>query len=117
MKTVTRRIDSLNINVDFIVGTNAQENHDIIDAADPEDIWFHVAGYPSCHVISKIPQDLVLEKNDILKIAKQGAVVCKELSGLKKNKDVKIDWTRIKYVTKLDKPGSVSITNQKQMII
>lgn len=117
MKTISRRIDSLNINVEFIVGTNAQENHDIIDAADPEDIWFHVSGYPSCHVISKIPQDITLDKNDILKIAKQGAVVCKELSGFKKQKDVKIDWTRIKYVTKLEKPGSVSITNQKQMII
>jgi predicted ribosome quality control (RQC) complex YloA/Tae2 family protein len=117
MKTVTRHIDSLNIDVDFVVGGNAQENHDIIDDADPEDIWFHVSGHPSCHVISKIPADAVVDKNGILKIAKQGAVVCKELSGLKKQKDVKIDWTRIKYVTKLDKPGSVSITNQKQMVI
>lgn len=117
MKTVTRHIDSLNIDVEFVVGGNAQENHDIIDDADPDDLWFHVSGHPSCHVISKVPAGTTIDKNGILKIAKQGAVVCKELSGLKKQKDVKIDWTRIKYVTKLEKPGSVSITNQKTMVI
>jgi predicted ribosome quality control (RQC) complex YloA/Tae2 family protein len=117
MKTVTRRIDCLNANVDFIVGGNAQENHDIIDAADPEDFWFHVAGYASCHVISKIPPELKPDKNELLKIIKQGAVVCKELSGLKKNKNVEIDYTRIKYVTKTERPGGVTITNAKIMVI
>lgn len=117
MKTVTRHIDSLGIDVEFVVGGNAQENHDIIDDASPDDLWFHVSGHPSCHVISKVPADVVVDKNGILKIAKQGAVVCKELSGLKKQKDVTIDWTRIKYVTKLEKLGSVTITNQKQFVI
>ena len=117
MRTISRHIDCLKINVDFVVGTNAQENHDIIDAADPEDLWFHISGHPSCHVISKIPPGIEIDKKELQKIAKQGAVVCKEMSGFKKEKNVKIDYTAIKHVTKGEKPGSVYITNGKQIII
>ena len=117
MKSISRFIDSLGINIEFIIGGNAQENHDIIDAADPEDLWFHISGHPSCHVISKIPPGIDIDKKELQKIAKQGAVVCKEMSGFKKEKNVKIDYTAIKYVTKGEKPGSVNITNGKQIII
>jgi len=117
MRTISRHIDCLKINVDFVVGTNAQENHDIIDAADPEDLWFHISGHPSCHVISKIPPGIDIDKKELQKIAKQGALVCKEMSGFKKEKNVKIDYTAIKHVTKGEKPGSVYITNGKQIII
>lgn len=117
MKTVTRHIDCLGINVDFIVGGNAQENHDIIDAADPDDLWFHVAGVPSCHVISKIPKGTLIDSKELRKVAKQGAVVCKEMSGCKKIKNVTIDWTKIKYVSKTDTAGSVSITNARQVVV
>jgi predicted ribosome quality control (RQC) complex YloA/Tae2 family protein len=117
MRTITRYIECLKINVDFVVGTNAKENHDIIDAANPEDLWFHISEHPSCHVISKIQPGIEIDKKEMQKIAKQGAVVCKEMSGLKKEKNVKIDYTAIKYVTKGEKPGSVNITNAKQIII
>jgi predicted ribosome quality control (RQC) complex YloA/Tae2 family protein len=117
MKTITKFIDCLKLNIDFIIGSNAQDNHNIIDDADPEDIWFHISDRPSCHVICKIPTDVEINKKALLKIVKQGAVVCKENSGYNKEKNVEIDYTFIKNVTKLDKPGAVTIINAKKIII
>jgi predicted ribosome quality control (RQC) complex YloA/Tae2 family protein len=117
MKIITKNIES--IEIEYKVGTNAQENHDIIDEADPQDLWFHISGCASCHVICKIPDiiDQTNNKKILQKIAKQGAVVCKENSKYKSYKNVKIDYTRIKYVTKKEIPGSVVITNSKSVFI
>ena len=119
MKTFIRHIDYIKTDVEFVVGGNAQENHDIIDAADPIDLWFHIAGESSCHVIAKVAKvaNIILDKKALQKIAKQGAVICKESSNYKKQKNVEIDYTRIEYVTKLETPGKVQITNVKKMII
>jgi predicted ribosome quality control (RQC) complex YloA/Tae2 family protein len=116
MKIVTKHIDCIDMDIEYKVGTYAQENHDIIDAADPEDLWFHISGCSSCHVICKIPEN-TNNKKILQKIAKQGSVICKENSKYKSYKNVKIDYTKIKYVTKLEKPGSVIITNSKHVFI
>jgi len=115
MKTIAREMDFGQI--DFLVGQNAQENHDLIDAADEEDLWFHVSEHPSCHVIGKIPEGVDLDKSELKKIVKQGAIICKSFSKFKSDKNVKIDYTRVKNVTKLKTPGSVSITDAKCVII
>ena len=115
MKTVTREMAFGKI--DFLVGQNAQENHDLIDAAEENDLWFHISGHASCHVIGKIPEGLDLDKSDIMKVVKQGAVICKSFSKFKSDKNVKIDYTKIKNVTKLETPGSVSIINSKCITI
>jgi hypothetical protein len=117
MKIVTKHIDC--IEIEYKIGTSAKENHDIIDAAEPEDIWFHISGCSSCHVICKIP-DIIENTNNkkiLHKIMVQGAVVCKANSKYKSYKNVKIDYTKIKYVTKREIPGSVTITNAKSIFI
>jgi len=115
MKTIMREMDFGQI--DFLVGQNAQENHDLIDGAFEQDLWFHVSGNPSCHVIGKMPQDVDLDKSDITKIVKQGAIICKSFSKFKSDKNIKIDYAHVKNVTKLKIKGSVSITNAKYIII
>jgi predicted ribosome quality control (RQC) complex YloA/Tae2 family protein len=117
MKTVLKYVDCVKLSIEFIIGSNAKENHEIIDNANPDDIWFHISDRPSCHVICKLPQDIVVNKKEWLKIAKQGAVVCKENSGYKKEKNVTIDYAEIRNVTKLEKPGAVTIANGKSIII
>jgi predicted ribosome quality control (RQC) complex YloA/Tae2 family protein len=117
MKTIVRRIDCIKADIEFIVGTTAQENHDIIDAADPSDLWFHVTEHPSCHVIGKISEIDGLDKKAINKIAVQGAVICKEYSNMKSQKKLSIDYTTISCVTKLEKPGSVSLSSHKVITI
>jgi predicted ribosome quality control (RQC) complex YloA/Tae2 family protein len=117
MKIITKHIDCINVDIDYKVGTCAQENHDIIDAADAEDLWFHISGCASCHVICKLPENVKLDKKSIYKIAIQGAVICKQNSKYKSYKNVKIDYTKIKYVTKKEIPGSVIITNASSIFI
>ena len=46
-------IPKINTEVQFIIGKNAQENFDIIDASLPHYLWFHIENAPSCHVIAK----------------------------------------------------------------
>jgi predicted ribosome quality control (RQC) complex YloA/Tae2 family protein len=124
MKSISRFIDSLGINIEFIIGGNAQENHDIIDEAyeayeanNENDLWFHISDMPSAHVISKIPKDLELKKDEIKKIIKQGALICKTYSKYKKEKNVSIDYTRIKNVEKCEEPGAVTLKEVKKIII
>lgn len=115
MKTIMREMNFGQMN--FLVGQNAQENHDLIDAAAEQDLWFHISQHPSCHVIGKIPEDMELHKLDMTKIVKQGAIICKSFSKFKSDKNVKIDYTLVKNVTKLKAKGSVSITNAKSITI
>ena len=115
MKTIIREFDFGSI--DFLVGQNAQENHDLIDGSVEQDVWFHVSGNPSCHVIGKMPQDVELDKSDVMKVVKQGAIICKSFSKYKGDKNVKIEYTWVKNVTKLKAKGSVSITNAKCIIV
>jgi len=116
MKIVSKYIDCINTIIEYKVGTYAEENHNIIDAADPEDFWFHISGCSSCHVICKIPEN-INDKKILQKIAKQGAVICKANSKYKSYKNVQIDYTKIKNVTKKEIPGRVIITNFKSVFI
>jgi len=113
MKIITRHIDCLNIDVSYAVGGNAQENHDIIDAAQPDDIWFHLSNLASCHVIASMPTDRIITKPELHRILKQGALICIQNSNAsisktgKKSSKIDVEWTRIENVTKMDIPGKV----------
>lgn len=111
MKIVSRRIDCMGIEIDFIVGQSAKENHALIDAADPNDLWFHIADKPSCHVIAKLPVGVSINKHILQKIVRQGATVILQQSRSGSGSKDRVEWTRIKNVTKLDRPGSVSVTD------
>ena len=120
MKTVSCFIHCIGTNIDFIIGGNAQENHDIIDEgynANENNLWFHISDKPSAHVISKIPKDLELKKDEVKKIIKQGALICKTYSKYKKEKNVSIDYTKIKNVEKCEEPGVVTLKDVKKIII
>jgi predicted ribosome quality control (RQC) complex YloA/Tae2 family protein len=117
MKIISRFINSIGIYINFIIGENAQENHDIIDNAEKNDIWFHISDNPSAHVISKIPENFDIKKNELKKIIKQGALICKEYSKYNKDKNVNIYYTKIKNVVKDEQPGAVTLTAIKKIMI
>lgn len=63
-----------NINYTIIIGKNKEENWLIIDESCKTDIWFHISGSPSCHVILKNESNL----RDIPKqVIKRCAYLCK----------------------------------------
>ena len=105
----------LHIDVEYVIGKNADENFDIIDDAEDHHIWFHVNGHSSSHVIAKL--DSELNKKDFRYIIKQGAILCKQYSKLKSSKNVEIIYTIIGNITKTNIPGSVITSNEKKIII
>lgn len=111
----TIEFPQLQISVEYVVGKNAKENFDIIDDAEDYHIWFHLKGYPSSHVIAKFEQDL--KKKDMRYIIKQGAILCKQYSKLASKKNVDINYTTIKNITKTNIPGGVIIKNEKTVQI
>jgi len=117
MKIESRYIQSLNREIPYLIGSNAQDNFDIIDESEPIDIWFHIEGQSSCHVIAKMPQDIKIDKKQKLQLIKQGALICKQHSRYKSLHDVPVVYTQIANITKLDKIGQVEIINEKIIAI
>ena len=108
-------IRGLNKTIQFYIGKNSKNNEEIIDLAKEDDIWFHVSNMPSCHIIAIIPNDV--NKKDIKYIIKKGAFLCKYHSKYNSIKNLDIVYTKIKYVSKTDKEGSLNITNEKTITI
>lgn len=92
------------------IGQNKQDNFDIIDLANPTDIWFHVDGMPSCHVILKTEEKIRNIPNQVLK---RCAYLCKINSKAKTLSKCEISYTTINNVIKTDIIGQVHIKNYK----
>jgi predicted ribosome quality control (RQC) complex YloA/Tae2 family protein len=108
-------IPSIGENVLFLIGKNAIDNFAIIDASvNPNDIWFHIKGVPSGHVIAVLPvQSAKITGKNKNNIITQGAVLCKQHSKYKSDRDVPIVYTEIKNLQKGSSVGSVYITNER----
>jgi predicted ribosome quality control (RQC) complex YloA/Tae2 family protein len=98
------------------IGESAQENWDMISAANQRDMWFHLSGLPSSHVILTVPQDFKLKKIPS-KIIFDCAVHCKQHSKSKNINKVKVIYCPIKCVKKADAVGSVTTTGTKQLTV
>jgi len=101
--------------VEYVIGKNAQDNFDIIDDAEEYQMWFHIEGAPSGHVIAKIDDNL--DKKQMRYIIKQGAVICKQVSKFASAKDVNIVYARVGDVEKTDTLGKVNVKKSKTVSI
>ena len=133
MKIKTIVLQGKSKEVTFLVGTCAQDNFDAIDISQPDDIWFHVKDFSSCHVIArvsctasvykgdrelsgdnllsqdnaKMPEGEKLDKKIMRHIIKQGALLCKQESKYRAVKNLEIIYTKLKNVQKTNIVGSV----------
>ena len=107
-----------NIVVVYYIGTNASDNFTVIDMGDPDDYWFHAKDVSSCHVVAKINEGKIIDKRRLKSIIKRGALICKQnTSKLNTMDKVEFIYTKIKNVTKTDKHGLVTVTNEKTIIL
>ena len=113
MKTISRYISALGDDVEYIIGQHASENFKIIDDSKEDDIWFHINNEPSGHVIAIIPDNKKFSKKQIRQIITQGALVCKENSKYKSQRDLEVVYAHVKNVEKTNIVGKVMITNSK----
>jgi len=118
MKTEIVHFCNIQREIIYYIGKNAQDNFDIIDNSEHSDIWFHIENESSCHVIAKIPQDIILSTKEYRTIIKKGALLCKEnTSKCKKIKNISIVYTFCKNVKKTDIIGCVETQNTKKIEI
>lgn len=101
MKEFQRKIDNKNT-INYRLGENAKENHEIIDDADKEDWWFHIDGHPSSHCIV---ERLVIDIDDIIFASN----IVKENSKFKHIKNLRICYTQVKNLKKTKNPGEVKL--------
>lgn len=117
MKCETRYIAQLGIDIEFKIGKNASDNFDIIESSQANDLWFHIDDHSSCHVVASMAEDTNYTKKQLLYIIKQGAILCKQHSKYKSQKDVSIIYTYIKNITMTDIVGSVITESAKTIKI
>jgi predicted ribosome quality control (RQC) complex YloA/Tae2 family protein len=111
MKRIQKYFQGIQRPVVYHVGENADENEEIIDAANAEDIWFHGQGFSSCHVIVEV-NGLKLDKKQKRQIITQGALLCKQYCKYSYMSDLAIIYTEVKNVQKTNIKGTV-MTKEK----
>jgi len=98
----------------ILIGCNKYENFNIINDSISSDIWFHVDGEPSCHVILKN----TLKMREIPKqVIKRCAYLCKINSKAKILKKCTIIYTQIEKITKTDIIGQVIVGDHKSTTV
>jgi predicted ribosome quality control (RQC) complex YloA/Tae2 family protein len=97
------------------IGQNSEQNWKIIDSANLEDYWFHIANCSSCHVVLSCNDKKYKLNNGNIKylsgLCKQYTNKCKSINNLS------INYTKIKNIKKGKYVGSVSIKNFKTIKI
>ena len=103
--------------ITYLIGQNANENDQLIRSANENDLWFHSDGLPSCHIISKIPDELniIINKNKKIKqqFLKKGCLLVKENTNALKREHNKLDFIVCKKsdLILLKEPGKVQCNN------
>lgn len=116
MKIEERYIESLGCTIEFCIGQNADDNFHVIDCSDPDDLWFHIHGLSSCHVIAKVVGKKIDRKN-VSKIVKQGALICKQHSKCRSEKNVHVMFSKVKNLTKTKTVGAVNLKTYKLIVV
>lgn len=115
MKTESIQFPAILDPVLFYIGKSREENHGLLDLAKPEDLWFHLGGESSAHVIGVVPSGL--PRKHLSYIVKRGALLCKQHTAKVANhKNVAVIYTRVRNVSKTQTPGEV-ITHDTQLIV
>ena len=113
MKTETIYFEKLGFEITYYIGKNSADNFDVIDMGSPNDIWFHINGEPSCHVIAMLEENIKYNKKELRQIVTQGALLCKENSKFKSMKNVDVVFTNVSNLCKTEILGTVSVSNSK----
>ncbi len=118
MKTVNINIGS-NIDITYVIGQNQQENHQLLDNSSPADIWFHIDGMSSAHVVARLAGlKPALDRKQRGKALRQGAVLCKSHTAKAVSlKNIPIVYTECRHVEKTDVPGAVVASNTRTLTL
>ena len=119
MKITEIYFDKIKTTITFYIGKNAQDNFDIIDNANPNDLWFHLADYSSCHVIASMPEDddeIEIDKKTLKQIIQTASLLCrKNTQKIENIQNVRVVYTKIENVEKTEKKGCVQFKDDTKL--
>lgn len=91
------------------LGTNQQENQEIINNADPTWIWFHADKFSSGHAVIETDSPT---KHEIIQVA----ILVKERCKLKHYSKGKIIYCPVKNLKKTGVPGEVDLKRRPKTV-
>ena len=104
--------------LDYIIGRNARENTLLCQRGEPQDIWFHLEGVPSAHMIFRNPFKLTLKhfkkENIIYRLAQ---ILKKHHQKYRHVRDIVVNYTFLKNVETTEIDGAVIIKRQFRVVI
>ena len=103
------QFEGTEISIKYILGENAQDNHDIITNADNNDWWFHLDDLPSAHCI--VEKDNI--DNDDKIFACQ--LIYDKSKHARRKKKSNYCFTQIKNIRKTRTPGEVTFLKKPEI--
>lgn len=98
------------------IGKNKEENWQLIDASEPNDVWFHIDDQPSCHVILNNAQDIKI-RDFPRQVLKRCAYLCKINSAAKQLPKCDVIYAPISAITKTNIVGQVVVDKTSAKLI
>lgn len=99
----------------FQKGRNAVENTELVLRASDMDVWFHVNGLPSAHLIYYNPDGTSLKDLRKKGVIYKMALELKKSSKYSKMNNIEVIYDYIKNIHPLTKPGLVECKNPKSI--
>ena len=96
------------------IGQNKTENDTLVRTASPQDYWVHISDYPSAHGIIRNPDNIRIPNKVVKFCCAQIKMKNKKLCTTKK---LKFDCARIKDVHTTQVPGTVTLSNHKNIFV
>jgi predicted ribosome quality control (RQC) complex YloA/Tae2 family protein len=97
----------------ILVGQNADENDRLIKESKQNDLWFHLANFPSCHLVIKNTKKHPVDKEMITYCAE----LCKTNTKYKNIASVTVHYCDIKQVKRTNVKGLVELKGYVDSII
>lgn len=95
------------------IGRSAIENDTLLDKSDPDDLWFHLQAFPSCHVILKYNPDSKFTNEMIRYCCK----ITKDHTKYKNVPNIKVEYIELKYIRKTNILGTVILTKKPKVVV
>ena len=93
------------------IGSNAEENHSLVESMELNETWFHLDEYPSPHLVINVDYTKLSKK-----MIYQIALLLKQNTKYKKEAELRIIYTHRKYIELTKVPGRVSIKGKYETI-
>lgn len=101
---------------EIVYGTSAADNDKIsTQLADPDDFWFHAAGYAGSHLIVRNPDRLRELPRDVEKYAAELAVAHSKAKTAKGKIEVHLAWAKDVKKPKNFPPGKVLLNSYRSL--